>query len=353
MPRAVALLFIAFLALSGAGNVAAQYQTDVNILDLNQIQSGTDNTQNLDIGNSSEGGSSKVTIDKVTQTQSGQDNKQTLNVGNAKGGSTNVTLGTVKQTQSGSGGTQKMNIGNSGEVDGNEAGNSGNTGQGSSNFVPGLPNFELAERRAAAVEEYMYYAGCEALGLSRDFCNLLKDFSEFYDKHKYTLDTFEMVILGDFSENFTEAGLVINVIIGFIPIAGQIADVRDLVANVINVFDPDLSAEEKFWGVALSAFGFIPGLGDLKHLKHADEVSAAVRRGDNAGNARRGTAGRNDPHGDGGRAQTKAEKQVEELKEQLKTQTGKEAKQTKQKIKNIEKSAAKDKKGETHWKKGK
>jgi hypothetical protein len=132
MPRATLLLLATLLALSGAGNVAAQSQTDVQVLDLNQIQSGTDNTQNLDIGNASEGGSSKVTINDVTQTQSGQDNKQTLNIGNARGGNTNVTLGTVKQIQSGSGGEQKMNIGNSGEID-NEAGsgNSSNTGQNS------------------------------------------------------------------------------------------------------------------------------------------------------------------------------------------------------------------------------
>ena len=55
------------------------------------------------------------------------------------------------------------------------------------------------------------------------------------------------------------------------------------------------------------------------------------------------------PHGDSGRALTKAEKQIELLKEQLKTATKKEMKEIQNKIKNIREDALRKAKGETHW----
>ncbi|MCL2876228.1 MAG: hypothetical protein FWF12_08075 [Betaproteobacteria bacterium] len=117
--RATALLTAVIFTLNtlGVPGAFAQSQTDVKVLDLDQIQSSQDSTQTLDIGNASGGGSSTVTINKVTQTQGGQGNTQRLNVGNAKGGSTNVHIGTITQTQTGNSGTQKLNIGNVGEVE--------------------------------------------------------------------------------------------------------------------------------------------------------------------------------------------------------------------------------------------
>ena len=63
------------------------------------------------------------------------------------------------------------------------------------------------------------------------------------------------------------------------------------------------------------------------------------------------SAGKNDPHGDSGRALDKAQKQIDELKKALGTATGKEAKEIKKKIENIRKTAEKNKKGETHHRK--
>ncbi len=59
---------------------------------------------------------------------------------------------------------------------------------------------------------------------------------------------------------------------------------------------------------------------------------------------------KNEPHGDGGRSLEKARKQIEELEEQLKDATGREAKKIKNKIKRIWDDAQKKKKGETHHK---
>ena len=61
------------------------------------------------------------------------------------------------------------------------------------------------------------------------------------------------------------------------------------------------------------------------------------------------SAGKNDPHGDSGRAKQKAQKQIEELEKKLKTTKGREADQIKKTIKNIRRIAEKRAKGETHW----
>ncbi|MCE1189685.1 MAG: RHS repeat-associated core domain-containing protein [Ignavibacteria bacterium] len=57
---------------------------------------------------------------------------------------------------------------------------------------------------------------------------------------------------------------------------------------------------------------------------------------------------KNEKHGDGGRAKTKAEKQIDQYKEQLKDATGREAKKIEQKIKNVRQNAEKKAKGEEH-----
>ena len=69
--------------------------------------------------------------------------------------------------------------------------------------------------------------------------------------------------------------------------------------------------------------------------------------------ANRSGAGPNDPHGDGGRAEEKANKQIEDLLNKLKNASGREAKKIKQKIKNLRKDAQKKKKGETHGRRAK
>jgi uncharacterized protein RhaS with RHS repeats len=62
------------------------------------------------------------------------------------------------------------------------------------------------------------------------------------------------------------------------------------------------------------------------------------------------SAGKSDPHGDGGRALGKADKQIKDLENQLEGACGKDKQKIKQKIQNIIKDAQRKKKGETHWK---
>jgi hypothetical protein len=64
---------------------------------------------------------------------------------------------------------------------------------------------------------------------------------------------------------------------------------------------------------------------------------------------KRPTTGKNDPHGDSGRALEKANKQVEELRKKLESAKGKEAAKIKQKMRNVIETAKKKRKGESHW----
>ncbi|TJY65424.1 hypothetical protein FAZ19_09755 [Sphingobacterium alkalisoli] len=60
--------------------------------------------------------------------------------------------------------------------------------------------------------------------------------------------------------------------------------------------------------------------------------------------------GKNERHGDGGRTQSKVEKQLRELEEKLSSAAGTEKKRIKTKIERIKTSAQKARKGEEHSK---
>jgi hypothetical protein len=64
-------------------------------------------------------------------------------------------------------------------------------------------------------------------------------------------------------------------------------------------------------------------------------------------------SGKNEQHGDGGRAISKADKQIQALQEKLAKATGREAKQLKKKIERIQKTAYKKRRGEQHSQKAK
>ena len=71
----------------------------------------------------------------------------------------------------------------------------------------------------------------------------------------------EGALAGDFAQNESWSALAGQTAIGFVPVAGQVADVRDLVAAL-----DGLAADRPRAGVALGAalLGFVPGLDFLK-----------------------------------------------------------------------------------------
>ncbi|HEY0609425.1 MAG TPA: hypothetical protein VGD35_07205, partial [Chitinophaga sp.] len=65
-------------------------------------------------------------------------------------------------------------------------------------------------------------------------------------------------------------------------------------------------------------------------------------------NNKSSTSGKNEKHGDGGRAMTKAERQIQQYQEQLKTATGNERKKLDVKIRRVRQDAEQKAKGEEH-----
>lgn len=93
---------------------------------------------------------------------------------------------------------------------------------------------------------------------------------------------------GDFSGNTGWGGISAQVVIGFIPVVGQVADARDTVANIRNVWNSPGSGAA--WaGLGGAAMAWVPGVGDAAKgafkggRKVVSEVGqAAVRNADNA-----------------------------------------------------------------------
>jgi hypothetical protein len=73
----------------------------------------------------------------------------------------------------------------------------------------------------------------------------------------------EGAVLGDFKENPTIWHTVGQVAIGFVPYAGQVADVRDLVACIRKLHRSGWRDPMEWINLVLTVVGFIPGLGDL------------------------------------------------------------------------------------------
>jgi RHS repeat-associated protein len=88
-------------------------------------------------------------------------------------------------------------------------------------------------------------------------------FSPVTDAMKALEPVAEQVIEGDFHKGETTwGGVGSNVVVGLIPVVGQIADARDSFAALGGVWDKPTSG--KSWGnLALAAAAWIPGAGDL------------------------------------------------------------------------------------------
>jgi len=73
----------------------------------------------------------------------------------------------------------------------------------------------------------------------------------------------EGAILGDFKENPTIWNTIGQIAIGFVPYAGQVADVRDMVAAVNKLQKSGWKDPGAWFDLVLTGIGFIPGFGDI------------------------------------------------------------------------------------------
>jgi hypothetical protein len=98
--------------------------------------------------------------------------------------------------------------------------------------------------------------------------------SKVFDIRKEIL---EGAVLGDFKENPTTWNTIGQVAIGFVPIAGQVADIRDIIANVKKLHETGYKDPDAWISLGLTAIGIIPGVGDA--IKAAGKGSkGAIRK---------------------------------------------------------------------------
>ena len=98
----------------------------------------------------------------------------------------------------------------------------------------------------------------------------------------------EGAVVGDFKENPTIWNTIGQVAIGFVPYAGQAADIRDIVANVKKLHEGGYKDPDAWINLGLTAIGIIPGFGDAikaagKGSKGAirKALSGVLKNGDN------------------------------------------------------------------------
>lgn len=105
-------------------------------------------------------------------------------------------------------------------------------------------------------------------------------------------DLFKGALLGDFNEDASGGALTGQILLGFVPIAGQIGDARDTIAAIKDVYN----GKDGAWGsLGIAAIAWVPGVGDaakgvlrgadgiIKNAdgiaKNADEIAGGLARG--------------------------------------------------------------------------
>ncbi len=86
-------------------------------------------------------------------------------------------------------------------------------------------------------------------------------------------DLLEVAVLGDFSDKNSILGLLAQIGIGFIPIVGQIADIRDIIAGIKNILEGEPGAAVF---LVIAVLAIIPGLDALKAAKVLKPIFRAL-----------------------------------------------------------------------------
>jgi WXG100 family type VII secretion target len=109
-----------------------------------------------------------------------------------------------------------------------------------------------------------------------DVPGLMDAISKWYDSWPDWLkDVIKGIFIGDFSGDLSLPGIIAQIVVGFIPFAGQVANVRDIVAAIIDVFQgDDIFVPVVFLVISVAAI--IPGLDALKLAKVLKPVLKAL-----------------------------------------------------------------------------
>lgn len=84
------------------------------------------------------------------------------------------------------------------------------------------------------------------------------------------------MLKGDFNKNPTMSQIIVSGLISMIPVVDQVCDVRDLIANLIDLSKENGKTSDNYKALALTAFGVIPEIGSaIKTIVKAVKVKGA------------------------------------------------------------------------------
>lgn len=124
-----------------------------------------------------------------------------------------------------------------------------------------------------------------------------------------------------------------------------LCEIADTIAEVL---EPIIESAMEMVGVDVVPEGERDPEGTLDYQGESDGLTGEVTAIAMVAITGRSDSSKNEKHGDSGRAESKAEKQIAELEKKLQGASGNDARKIQQKIQNIRKTAARKRKGEEH-----
>lgn len=123
---------------------------------------------------------------------------------------------------------------------------------------------QRASRQQAVAEGRMTPAQAAEPSFLQSMDSIVDSFESGMDSYMgVSAEVVEGAVVGDFIENPTGWNTVGQIAIGFVPYAGQVADVRDLVACIGKLSSGAWRDPVEWINLVLIGIGFIPGLGDI------------------------------------------------------------------------------------------
>lgn len=118
--------------------------------------------------------------------------------------------------------------------------------------------------------------------VSTDLVAVVNDDYGVWDKIQQWVSWAWGAIIGDFNKSPTFSQTIVAGLISIIPVADQVSDIRDLIANVLILTDENERENTENWiNLALTAFGLIPTVGSIiktliKVIRHKDLTDLKV-----------------------------------------------------------------------------
>ena len=86
------------------------------------------------------------------------------------------------------------------------------------------------------------------------------------------------MLKGDFNKSPTMSQVIVSGLVSMIPLVDQVCDIRDLIANLIDLSEENGKTKENYMALALTAFGVIPEIGSaIKTIVKAVKVKGVTK----------------------------------------------------------------------------